>query len=68
MTAPVSMPSAAENGHGFVNMRDRLGAIGAGLDVESRPGEGTQCQHRIALRQRHCRQCLKRTDRRRSGD
>jgi signal transduction histidine kinase len=32
---------AKEDGHGFVNMRDRLGAIGGELDVRSAPGEGT---------------------------
>ena len=41
--------SVAENGHGFVNMRDRLGAIGAGLDVVSRPGAGTRISTVIAL-------------------
>ncbi len=29
-------------GHGFVNMADRLGAIGGALDVVSEPGEGTR--------------------------
>jgi signal transduction histidine kinase len=28
-------------GHGFMNMRDRLGAIGGQLEVESAPGRGT---------------------------
>ncbi|MDT4919459.1 MAG: hypothetical protein QOI15_361, partial [Pseudonocardiales bacterium] len=28
-------------GHGFLNMQDRLGAIGGELEVESAPGEGT---------------------------
>ncbi len=28
------------SGHGFVNMRDRLGAIGGSLEVESTPGQG----------------------------
>ena len=34
--------SIADHGQGFVNMRDRLGAIGAELLVESRPGAGTR--------------------------
>jgi signal transduction histidine kinase len=34
--------AAAEQGHGFVNMRDRLGAIGGELEVESAPGAGTK--------------------------
>jgi signal transduction histidine kinase len=29
-------------GHGFLNMRDRLGAIGGTLEVDSAPGEGTR--------------------------
>jgi signal transduction histidine kinase len=29
-------------GHGFTNMRDRLGAIGGELEVRSAPGEGTR--------------------------
>src|SRR5690606_33049742 len=32
---------AAAAGHGFVNMRDRLGAVGGDLVVESTPGVGT---------------------------
>jgi signal transduction histidine kinase len=31
----------AKLGHGFMNMQDRLGAIGGKLDVESAPGKGT---------------------------
>jgi hypothetical protein len=34
-------------GHGFVNMRDRLGAIGGTLDVVSSPGAGTHIKGRI---------------------
>jgi signal transduction histidine kinase len=41
--------AVAENGHGFVNMRDRLGAIGAPLEVVSRPGAGTRISTAIAL-------------------
>ncbi len=32
----------ARNGHGFVNMADRLGAIGGALEVDSAPGRGTR--------------------------
>jgi signal transduction histidine kinase len=31
----------ARAGHGFVNMSDRLGAIGGTVEVRSAPGEGT---------------------------
>ena len=34
-------PAAGDGGTGFVNMRDRLGAIGGTLRVESSPGAGT---------------------------
>jgi len=37
-------------GHGFVNMQDRLGAIGGTLTVESRPGAGTTVRARIPAR------------------
>ena len=32
--------SASGDGHGFVNMADRLGAFGGTLTVRSQPGEG----------------------------
>ncbi|GII00360.1 sensor histidine kinase [Planobispora takensis] len=38
-----------EHGHGFVNMRDRLGAVGGGLTVESGPGSGTRVRGEIPL-------------------
>ncbi|HEX4016761.1 MAG TPA: histidine kinase, partial [Frankiaceae bacterium] len=41
--------SVAELGHGFVNMRDRLGAIGAELDVDSAPGAGTRIRTAIPV-------------------
>ncbi len=41
--------SDAVKGHGFVNMADRLGAIGGTLDVESAPGAGTQIAGPIPL-------------------
>ena len=34
-------------GHGFVNMADRLGAIGGSVEVWSAPGEGTRITGRI---------------------
>jgi signal transduction histidine kinase len=37
----------ARSGHGFLNMRDRLGAIGGRLSVESTPGHGTRVSARI---------------------
>ncbi len=36
-------------GHGFVNMRDRLGAVGGTLIVESAPGSGTRIGGHIPL-------------------
>ncbi|HWJ83657.1 MAG TPA: ATP-binding protein [Nocardioides sp.] len=35
-------PAEHAEGHGFTNMRDRLGAIGGTLDLRSAPGEGTR--------------------------
>ncbi len=34
-------------GHGFVNMRDRVGALGGSLSVESKPGSGTAIRGEI---------------------
>ncbi len=42
-------PKASEAGHGFVNMRDRLGAVGGTLTVESAPGAGTRIGGHIPL-------------------
>ena len=42
-------PVAAGAGHGFVNMRDRLGAVGGTLTVESSPGAGTRIGGSIPL-------------------
>jgi signal transduction histidine kinase len=36
-------------GHGFVNMADRLGAIGGSLEVESAPGRGARIAGSIPL-------------------
>lgn len=43
---------AARTGHGFVNMADRLGAIGGSLDVDSAPARGTRIRGRIRQRAR----------------
>ncbi|MCU1466838.1 MAG: two-component sensor histidine kinase [Actinomycetia bacterium] len=37
----------ARGGHGFVNMADRLGAIGGSLEVDSAPGHGTRIRGHI---------------------
>ncbi|MDT4892516.1 MAG: hypothetical protein QOE97_1551 [Pseudonocardiales bacterium] len=42
--------TTAVKGHGFLNMLDRLGAIGGMLDVESRPGCGTTVRAVIPAR------------------
>jgi signal transduction histidine kinase len=40
----------AGKGAGFVNMRDRVGAIGGALEVHSAPGAGTTISGRLPLR------------------
>jgi signal transduction histidine kinase len=40
---------SAVRGHGFINMTDRLGAIGGSLTVDSAPGEGTRIGGQIPL-------------------
>jgi len=42
-------PAIGAHGHGFVNMRDRVGAIGGSIKVESSPGHGTTIIGRIPL-------------------
>ena len=42
-------PAAVGRGHGFVNMDDRLGAIGGTLAWTSAPGEGTQIRGTIPV-------------------
>jgi signal transduction histidine kinase len=37
------------DGHGFLNMRDRLGAVGGSLHVESSPGKGTAIRGEIPV-------------------
>ena len=42
-------PGAAAGGHGFVNMSDRLGAIGGSVRWDSTPGEGTTVRGTVPL-------------------
>jgi histidine kinase/DNA gyrase B/HSP90-like ATPase len=42
-------PAAVTTGHGLLNMRDRLNAIGGHLTIHSRPGDGTQVIASIPL-------------------
>jgi signal transduction histidine kinase len=42
-------PAAARGGHGFVNMADRLGAIGGTVRWDSRPGHGTTISGSVPL-------------------
>ena len=39
----------AQQGHGFVNMADRLGAFGGKVTVVSAPGQGTSITGTIPL-------------------
>jgi signal transduction histidine kinase len=41
--------SGTAKGHGFVNMADRVGAIGGSLSVDSVPGAGTRIAARVPL-------------------
>jgi signal transduction histidine kinase len=47
--AGFDLNGSAVRGHGFVNMTDRLGAIGGSLTVESAPGSGTRISGEIPL-------------------
>ncbi len=42
-------PAVARRGHGYVNMADRLGAIGGSVRWESRPGQGARVEGSIPL-------------------
>ena len=42
-------PGAARDGHGFVNMADRLGAIGGTIRWDSRPGRGATITGSVPL-------------------
>jgi signal transduction histidine kinase len=44
--------SRAAKGHGFVNMSDRIGAIGGTLRVDSAPGHGTRIAGSVPLEER----------------
>jgi signal transduction histidine kinase len=47
--AGFDLASGAQSGHGFVNMGDRVGAIGGSIHVESSPGHGARISGRIPL-------------------
>jgi signal transduction histidine kinase len=47
--AGFDMQTGVHQGHGFVNMADRVGAIGGSIAVESSPGHGTRVRGRIPL-------------------
>jgi signal transduction histidine kinase len=47
--AGFDLASGAHSGHGFVNMSDRVGAIGGSIKVDSAPGKGTRISGRIPL-------------------
>ncbi len=47
--AGFALESGAHNGHGFVNMSDRVGAFGGSVTVDSAPGDGTKISGRIPL-------------------
>ena len=47
--AGFDLGTGAHEGHGFVNMRDRVGAIGGSITVESSPGHGTAIMGRLPL-------------------
>jgi signal transduction histidine kinase len=46
------LASRAAKGHGFVNMSDRVGAIGGTLTVDSAPGQGTRISGSVPLDER----------------
>jgi signal transduction histidine kinase len=43
---------SAGRGHGFVNMSDRLGAIGGTIEVDSAPGRGTRVSGSVPVDER----------------
>ena len=45
-------PATAGESHGFVNMRDRLGAVGGSLVIDSAPNAGTRVRGTIPVRPR----------------
>jgi signal transduction histidine kinase len=42
-------PTSKSQGAGFINMSDRLGAIGGTLQVDSTPGVGTRVRGTVPL-------------------
>ena len=48
--AGFDLATGAHHGHGFVNMSDRVGAIGGTIEVESAPGAGTTISGRHPAR------------------
>jgi signal transduction histidine kinase len=47
--AGFDMGSAAAKGHGFINMSDRIGAIGGAVGFESAPGKGTRISGSVPI-------------------
>ncbi|MEX0663775.1 MAG: histidine kinase [Acidimicrobiia bacterium] len=47
--AGFDLSSGAQQGHGFVNMNDRVGAIGGTVTVDSAPSKGTRISGRIPI-------------------
>jgi signal transduction histidine kinase len=47
--AGFDLAGRGRDGHGFVNMSDRVGAIGGTVTVESAPGRGTRVAGRLPL-------------------
>jgi len=41
--------SGASSGHGFINMRDRMGSFGGTIEVASAPGSGTTVRGKLPL-------------------
>ena len=39
----------ASSGHGFINMRDRMGSFGGTIEVASAPGSGTTVRGQLPL-------------------
>jgi signal transduction histidine kinase len=47
--AGFELATGAHQGHGFVNMSDRVGAFGGSITVDSAPGKGTRISGRLPL-------------------
>jgi signal transduction histidine kinase len=46
-------PAKVGESHGFVNMRDRLGAVGGSLEIDSAPNAGTRVRGTIPVKPRY---------------